>query len=508
MRPPPPPPAALPRAVRAAIALLGVAAVPTSRLAAQAAATVPPSAASAPSAVRVPVRGTVYDSLGRGPLAGATVQAVRADNPASARSAVTDSTGAFQIDSLAPGRYLLGFLHPTLDLLSIQVAPIVVIADGRPLPPVVLALPGSSAVRGALCPPTPPNDSSGAVAGLVRDAATGDPVAGATVVLSWEEVGVSARGLNREVRRVPTTVRADGGFLVCGVPTDVPLAASASTPNATSGLIELSAPVRGLLLQRFSLGPAAVGAAAAPTDSADARLAGPVRPAAGTARVAGRVLGPDQQPLARAAVRVWGTAGRAQTSADGRFAIDSLPAGTFTVEVVAIGLQPSRTAVDLENGRTAEVAPTLIRQAAQLERVAVIGTGAPRSGLLDDFERRRRTGQGQYFTRAEIAKSGTTALTDVLRTKSLSSLRIIPTGARGNVLRGRAGCLPQVWLDGNVIRGGANDIDTIVSAQAVDAIEVYGSGAIIPAQYNLTGSGGSLSGGPVSCGAVLIWTVR
>ncbi len=487
-------------------------ALATTALAASVAHAQPNTAAAAkvaaPSAAAaVLLHGTIFDSLARGPLAGAMVQAVRVDNAASARTTSTDSTGAFQIDSLAPGRYLLGFLHPTLDLLSVQVTPVVVVADGRPLPAVTLAVPGPNTVRAAVCPPTSPADSSGAVAGSVRNALTGDAAAGATVVLSWQELGVSRQGVQRETRRVPVTVRADGGFLVCGVPTDVPLQASASAPNATSGLVEITAPSRGLVVQRFAVGPVATGAASTPEDSATAAARGGLaRPAAGTARLVGRVIGPDAQPVRGARVQVWGTDARTESGPDGRYTLADLPAGTFTVEVRGVGLEPSRLPVDFANGQTAEVRVSLGKAAQQLERVAVVGKATERSRFLEDFERRRHSGQGLYFTAADIERKHATEVTDVIR--GVSTLDVVPRGARGNVLRGRRNCMPTVWLDGNLIRGGANEIDDLVRASAVEAIEVYGGGSIVPAQFNITGTGGSLVGGPTSCGAVLIWTVR
>ncbi len=470
---------------------------------------VTPASAASP-AVPVAVRGVVFDSLARAPLAGAIVQAVRADNPAIARTTTTDSAGDFQIDSLAPGRYLLGFLHPTLDLLAVEIRPVTVVADGRPLPAVTLAVPGPGAVRAAVCPPTAPGDSSGAVAGIVRDASTGNPVAGATVVLSWQELSLGRGGVQRETRRVPTTVRADGGFLVCGVPSDGPIAASASAPGATSGLVEITAPAHGLAVQRFSLGPVASAPASArgtAPDSADeAERGGLPRPAPGTARLVGRILGPDAQPVRGARVRVWGTDASTTSGDDGRYALADLPSGTFTVDVRGIGLEPSHTPVDLASGQTAEVRVALGKAVPKLDRINVIGSGTARSRFLEAFAARRRTGQGRYFTAAEIEARHALELTDVVR--GTPSLNVIPRGARGNVLRGRGGCIPNVWLDGSLIRGGANDIDDIVPAQAVEAIEVYGSGATVPAQYNITGTGGSFTGGPVSCGAVLIWTMR
>ncbi|HEY0779608.1 MAG TPA: carboxypeptidase regulatory-like domain-containing protein [Gemmatirosa sp.] len=455
------------------------------------------------SASGVSLRGVVYDSLARGPLADALVQVVRAGDAAGVRTIATDSTGAFRFDSLPPGRYLLGFLHPLLDLLAIELAPVTVVVDSRPLPTVTLAVPGPSAVRTAVCPPTTPGDSSGAVAGSVRHALTGDAVTGATVVLSWPEMSVTRHGVQRETRRVPATVRADGGFLFCGVPTDAPVSVSASAPGVTSGLVEVAVHPRAVVVQRLAVGAVAAPAElASPADSAtDAERGGLARPAHGTARLVGRVVGPDTRPVGGAQVRVSGTGASATSDADGRFALADLPSGTFTVDVRGIGLAPSRTPVDLANAHTATLAVALAKAVPQLERVTVMGKPTARSRFLEEFTARRRTGQGQYFNADEIAARRPIVLSDLLRTAA--SLQVTPGGTRGHVLRGRGGCLPAIWVDGNLERGGANAIDDVVPPQAVQAIEIYGSSAAVPMQYNISGAGG-----PRACGAVLIWTMH
>ena len=328
-------------------------------------------------------------------------------------------------------------------------------------------------------------------------------------MLSWEELGVTRGGLQRERRRVPTTVRADGSFLVCGVPADGAIDGSATAPGATTGLVEINARARGLVIQHFALGPVApAGTTRTAADSAtDAERGGLPRPANGTARLTGRVTGPDARPVSGARVRVWGTDAHVESGADGRSALSDLPSGTFTVEVRGIAVEPFRASVDLANGQTAELAVSLRKSAAQLERVTVVAKSPERARFLEEFEARRRTGQGRYFTAEDIAKKGALEVTDVIR--GVATLNVIPRGARGNIVRGRRNCVPNVWLDGNIIRGGANNIDDLVTAQNVEAIEVYGGGAALPAQFNITGTGGSLTqGDPATCGAIVIWTAR
>ena len=83
-------------------------------------------AALAPAAVQAQpltrpgrIMGTVFDSTSMRPLAGAMVQVVRLDDPATARHTSTDAQGAFHVDSLPPANYAVATFHPRLDSLGV-----------------------------------------------------------------------------------------------------------------------------------------------------------------------------------------------------------------------------------------------------------------------------------------------------------------------------------------------------------------------------------------------------
>src|SRR4051812_34488145 len=64
------------------------------------------------------VAGLVTDSIGKIPLRGAIVQL--APDSGAERHAITDSLGRFEFSSVAPGRYLIGFIHPLLDSIGLE----------------------------------------------------------------------------------------------------------------------------------------------------------------------------------------------------------------------------------------------------------------------------------------------------------------------------------------------------------------------------------------------------
>src|SRR5690348_3334592 len=161
------------------------------------------TAAPTNGATPVAVTGTVYDSIAHAPLEGANVQLVDPEHASRAYNAMTDAHGAFAIPSVTPGRYAIGFYHPSLEALGIQ-PPLtgIDVESGHPAS-ILLTVPGASRIAEIVCGARTPSDSSGALVGMVRDADSGAPLAGATVAATWWETRIVAHGIQQLKRRVP-----------------------------------------------------------------------------------------------------------------------------------------------------------------------------------------------------------------------------------------------------------------------------------------------------------------
>lgn len=506
-----PAPRARARAIAAAALLcaLGVALGGARTATAQSPAATNAASAAVPATARL--TGVVYDSLARRPLAGAVVQVVQATDLTAARSATSDSLGRFALDGLAPGRYLVGFYHPVLEVLGVDLTPrtLNVTANGPNAAP--LAVPGPSVIKAALCGTAAAGDSTGLLVGAVRDADSGTPVAGAAVTITWTEYVFVAGGVRTDRRRVPAPTRETGTYAVCGLPTDGTLLAGAEAPGRASGLVELNVPPRGVLVQEFTLGDSASARLVA-SDPGETERPAPThaqpravgaaaetpRVARGTARLAGTVRGANARPLRGARVLVWGTGLSTTTDEEGRFVLGDLPAGTYSVEARAVGLEPRRTPVALASGRTAAVTLTLDARINTLAVVTVLGKRSRSARGITEFVERKRTGLGRYITADDIAQQHPLDLTDVLRTTP--GLRVLPASRIGYAVRGRGNCVPAVVLDGMPISEGADELDQLVRPQDVLGIEVYTGIGTVPSQY-----GGLMANG---CGAVLVWTKR
>lgn len=472
--------------------ILGTVTLASSAAAQQSALPAPPPASPAlDSTLTTSVSGIVYDSVARAPLAGASVQLVEANKRERSYTATTDSSGRFEIPRVRSGQYLAGFFHPSLDALGLEPPLKLVTIGATPIDALNLAIPAPARVLAALCGARAAADSTGAMVGVVRNADTGVPAPGARVIVSWTDVVIDQKGLRSERRRVPVQVRDDGSYALCGLPGDDQIIGSAEAPGRQTGLIEIQVPANGIVLRDFSLGDSAT-VAVVPADS----LAVPGRSAntvmRGSARLAGTVRGPDKRPIGGAKVLVWGTGLTAVTGGDGNFAIQGLPAGTFSVEARVLGFVPTRTAVDLASGRTASVALAVGERANMLSTVTVMGKRSNSTRDITGFLERAHSGFGHYITAADIERRSTISITDALRTTP--GVRVSP-GRFGYQIYVRGGCSPEVYVDGTLMYNGAENLDQFVQPEQVAGIEVYAGVAGAPMQY--PGNG---------CGSILIWT--
>jgi len=255
----------------------------------------------------VSVSGTVRDSIGGAPLGGAIVQLVADSAGAIPRMAVTDSIGRYRIDGVTRGRYIISFLHPLLDSLTLEpILHSLEIAGDQSLA-YNLGTPSGARLRNVFCAAK----SGGALVGVVRDANTGQAQSAVSVVAEWVDL-VIARGTmtNQPASRVATT-NANGWFALCGVPGPGNLSVQAHRLADSTDRIDVSVP--GSLFARQDL---YVGASR------------------GDGTLRGRVVNEKGGPLAGAIVSA-GSVARTRSSADGEWTLAGLPRGTRILDVRA-----------------------------------------------------------------------------------------------------------------------------------------------------------------------------
>jgi iron complex outermembrane recepter protein len=215
------------------------------------------------------------------------------------------------------------------------------------------------------------------------------------------------------------------------------------------------------------------------------------------ADVVGRVIDPDNRPVAVAVVTVDGSPVRAQTDRDGRFRLRGVPVGVQRFRVTRAGYTPllSETFV---SGGAAEFTFTLVRTPIELAGVTVIGTPEE----MDEVRARLREVPGAValIGEQELQRTRRANLQDVLRltpgvwvqsrfgAADESQLSIRGSGLRNNFhLRG-----VNVLVNGMPYRNadGFTDFESL-ELLTTEAIEVHKGG-------NALRFGGSTLGGAVN----------
>jgi Carboxypeptidase regulatory-like domain/TonB-dependent Receptor Plug Domain len=433
--------------------------------------------------------GIVYDSLHDEPVRGATVIIA-----GSTRQAVTDSNGMyrFDMDSLPEGVVTVGFFMPSMDSLGIT-PPVRQIGIHHGESALLdLGVPSMRTVLRVICRDSA-SDGRGLMMGVVRNADTDAPLAGALVVVMWTEMNVGTNSLTKLPKAAHTTVSARGDYRLCGLPNGVALRAQARLGTKASGWIDVSMPPGGVIQRDFLVGERLVAAAPSTQDSAAG--ATPARKPLGSAQLSGTVVGADGKPLEGAQVYLVGAAVGARADSRGIFRLSGLPAGTQTVEVRQLSYAPKRYTVDLSPSRESKLTAVMDSKAQVLSTVTIEGKA---SSNIPGFDDRAKRGLGTFLTRDEIEKRQSVLTTDLFRTIPGLSVGFDGTNYVVQSSRG-AGCQVQWWLDGAPYDNSQNDLDQTIRPDDIEAVEVYKSPSEVPVQFQ--GHNGS-------CGTILVWTKR
>jgi hypothetical protein len=437
-----------------------------------------PPPAPAQKTPRARLSGVVIDSVNGRYLSGAEVVVQGAN-----LSLITDSTGRFNVDSLAPGTYQVGVFHPLLDTLGVAIAtqPFHLGPDSASF--IALAIPSATTLIKRACPVLGPRaQGSSAVIGHVTDPETLQPVPGADVSIAWVQIEASKEiGVRRTPRVIRDSTDAQGEFKICGIPSSMQASLQARKGGSVTAEIPISIGdqqselfARTLLLSQADSG---------------ART--------GNATVTGRVVLEGAPSNAGSRVEVVGTDQVAMTNENGEFTMQHLPSGSHVLLARHLGFGAETVPVDLSSRAASKVTIKLPKYVAIIDPVVVT---ARRAASLDKvgFNQRQRTGQGFYIGPERIQTMHPNYLTDILRL--VPSLRISssPTGDVVTSSRGvsGSGCV-QYYVDDMPWQSvEPGDINNFVNGNEVVGVEVYaGPGA--PAQYTR---------GMGDCTTIVLWT--
>jgi hypothetical protein len=446
----------------------------------------PAASAQKPTSPYASVRGYVFDSL----LTNTTLPGaeIMLSGPAN-RTAVSDNRGRFDVDSLPPGKYVVTFTHPSLNMLGYVPPDRTLELPAGVVTRIFLTTTAGRDIYTRMCPSVR-EDQTGAVVGVLTNVATQRPIGNGEVRVEWNESTISKElGLNRRSKAVRSTTDSLGRYKICGVPNDVGVLLRSRANGIDGPPLELMMADRSLAVRMLTMD---VG------DSTRRTTTNTVEK--GTAVLRGTVKEEGGKPIHEAQVLVLGLPDGTQTSASGTFELANLPGGTHTVEIRAIGFDRRRQSVDFNPEKPAEINVSLRRMAVVLPEVAV---NAKKTADIEEFDKRRQGGAGHFITEQDIERRNPLRTEDLFRT--VPGFNVVPSGGfdytvvstRGADFNGQ--CSPDFYLDGaKIIVDPQIGGGIPVNPGEIYGIEVYSGAAETPAQY-MTQNG---------CGAIVIWTKR
>jgi hypothetical protein len=242
--------------------------------------------------------------------------------------------------------------------------------------------------------------------------------------------------------------------------------------------------------------------------------------------IRGVVLDTIGHPVQGVDVSLGGTAVQAISDSAGNFLLRDLVPGRYKLTARRVGFDPLYLNANVFAGDTIDARLVLHGGVVRLDPVVTDAAALDRP-VLREFEARRKTGIGHFFTRAEIEQHPGDRLSEMLRRKAPQA-QYIPRRCGGVAVASMAGvgasamsidavtvikgdgscpmpmrCYYQIIVDGSRVYAFDKfntppNIDDYLIDQ-IEAIEVYDGAAQTPAEYNATGS---------ACGTVVIWSKR
>ncbi len=202
---------------------------------------------------------------------------------------------------------------------------------------------------------------------------------------------------------------------------------------------------------------------------------------------------------------------RVQTDSTGRFMLRAQVPGSYMLRFERLGYRSVVSELIALDVKSDELLSVLLTSAAVPLPPVIVSAEIRDVHLVNvGFYERRRAGPGSFMDPEEIEKRQLNAQLFVDLLRAVPGVTLVALGrggtTRGVHFTGMPTCKmgpPRVFLDGVLIslssnpRDAADDLNQVIGANDVLAIELYKRPSEIPAQY-----GGAESG----CGVMLIWT--
>lgn len=453
----------------------------------------------------VKVHGVVFDSLTHAPLAGARVAFVRADSLGTSEIAsTTSSTGAFET-SLPDGRWVAAIEHPRFDSLGLNVPARLVEIRRATTATIRLATPSSNTMTRLLCG-QPERAGDVALVGMVRTVSN-TPLDSAAVLLQWLDVTWTRDSVGHSTTTRIARTQRGGWYTLCGVPGGATALVWAEYADASTGTVVITAtgvPIRlDLTLDTTAARRASAGENRTGSSTAEDTTGHRPPALAGSARYRAVVRDLTGRPIPRARARVIGH--RYYLSNDsGVVALDSLPLGSQTLEVLALGYAPVRRTLDVVSS-DAPLDSIVLAGAESLLDTIRVSAGRDPTG----FGWRRSLKVGQFITVADIERENPRSTTSLIRTRDAMRYTSDQNGRPFVAMTAgpRRICRPFVLLDGFPVPAGPPSVTGVPSLDwslhpdEIGGVEIYVNPSQVPPQFATFKERTD-----PNCGVVVFWT--
>lgn len=240
--------------------------------------------------------------------------------------------------------------------------------------------------------------------------------------------------------------------------------------------------------------------------AAAALLGGPAGAQQAPARLKGSVVdAATRRPLPAVRVALATTGRFVLSDSAGAFDMPGIPTGINRIIFSAEGFPRVSVVLAFAPGEVMDQRFELDSSSAIPDTVSRLRTAQPvspvevvaepsRGTRYADFERRMRTGRGQYVTREQIEAANYNRLSDALRV--LRGVTVDCGGTLGCVARMTRApmrCFPDYVVDGQV----NNYFGPQVAIRDIEGVEVYTGAADVPGEF---------AGRNAGCGVIVIWT--
>ena len=219
-------------------------------------------------------------------------------------------------------------------------------------------------------------------------------------------------------------------------------------------------------------------------------------PPPSSAGISGQVVNQQSRvAVSGATVNLIGTRLHTATDTAGRFSQPSLNAGTYILEVRAIGYGVTSWVLRLAEGERVDYVFEVEPLGTELDPVVVEGRPSYFQRRIQEFEERRRSGRGIFITHEQIETSHAATMADLLRGVPGVRLNCRSGVCNAQMTRTAHGVCNADW----VIDGAPASVSSTphLPVVGVVAVEIYRSPSEAPAEFLKSDS---------QCGVIAIWT--